>query len=129
MKFTIALMALVASVSAETCPEHVTVTAYDDKKCEEENAEKSEEINQDWTFLATVFNKGCYYNGVNPDEKKEWLKWSCTEEHIKAAVYEDEECNTQAAIDEDHPIEKKFGWDQCTSYGASNKVWVKVSKE
>ena len=67
MKFTLAVLALVASVSAEACPDKVKVVAFDDKKCETENEEKSESINKDWEFLADVFNEECYKNGKNPD--------------------------------------------------------------
>ena len=114
MKYAaLAAGALIATVSA-ACPEKVTIKAFDDKKCTNENA-SSEQLQQDWDFLARIFNSGCYAVG------DKFMKWECTDASISANIYKEDTCTTQEFVATEHPLKKEFKWGACTQYGT---LWV-----
>ena len=123
MKFAIiAALFAVSSVSADTCPEKVVVGAFGtDNTCDDANkdADKTKTLQENWDFLAKTFPEECYKVGTK------YIKWTCTEESIKAEVFKDDACTEQDMVATDHPVEKEFKWDACTKY---SDEFIKVSK-
>ena len=69
-------------------------------------------MQENWKFLAKIFNKPCYKVG------EKYITWECTSTSIKASIFTDSTCETPDEVATDHPIQKEFVYDACTEYGA-----------
>ena len=119
MKYITLAAAVLISTASAACPDHVTVEAFDDKECTNTNTSTAQ-LQEDWDFLARVFNQGCYQVG------DKYMQWECDSASIKASIYSDDTCKTQNYVAKGHPLEKEFKWGQCTQYG---NLWIKINQQ